>query len=31
MVFLLGAAFAGLWFAEDIERMTGFEIPFRIR
>jgi hypothetical protein len=31
MILLLGAAFAGLWFAEDIERMTGFEIPFRIR
>jgi hypothetical protein len=31
MLLLLGAAFAGLWFAEDVERMTGFEIPFRIR
>jgi hypothetical protein len=31
IIILLGAAFAGLWFAEDIERMTGFEIPFRIR
>lgn len=31
MLILLGTAFAALWFAEEIEGMTGIAIPFRIR
>lgn len=31
LLVLSALVFAGLWFAEDIELITGIEIPFRIR